>query len=47
MKTPKYLVPDAYMADPAVHVLTGDCIYIPHTIGKVESKKMITAITSI
>lgn len=48
MKTEKrYLVPNDYMADPAVHVLTIDSTFIPLTTGKAGLPKMIMGIISI
>lgn len=45
-KTMRYLVPDDYMADPAVHLMIG-FIFILLMIGKVGLLRMITVTISI
>jgi hypothetical protein len=47
MNKAKYLFPKDYMADPSVHVLKENFIFIHHTTVKVASKKTTTAIISI
>jgi len=46
-KTMRYLVPDDYMADPAVHVFNDRFIFILLMIGKVGLLRMITVTISI